>query len=75
MILSSFVSSLNAKKRKSLLAVITPYKQIIKSLCKKRKNYQKNKASIIQYGYGFIIPILATVIPLISSLIANRVKK
>ena len=72
---TSYVSSLPHKKRKSLLRAITPYKTVIKSLCKKRKNYNKNKTLINQKGYGFLIPILTTIIPLIASLIAKRTKK
>ena len=71
---TGFVSSLNGNKKRSFLKVITPHKKLIKSLCRRRKNYTRSKKPIIQRGYGFLIPLLATILPMISSLIKNRTK-
>jgi len=64
-------SQLKLKKRNLLMKKIKPYKSILKKLCKTSKCYKKHKQIIIQEGYGVLFPILSTIIPLITSLIAK----
>lgn len=67
-----YISTLNNKQKSSLLKKILPNKRIIKHLCKKAKRYNSHKKIIAQKGYGFIIPILSAIVPLISSLLGQR---
>lgn len=69
---SRFVSGLNKTEKGKLLKKNLPNKRIIKRLCKKGNKFASNKKIIAQKGYGFIIPILSAVIPLITSLLAKR---
>ena len=67
-----YISTLNRKQKSTLLKKILPNKRIIKHLCKKPKRYSSHKNIIAQKGYGFIIPILSAIVPLISSLLGKR---
>ena len=69
-----YISKLHKKKKKRFLNKILPYKKIIKNLCKKRKGFGPCRGLIAQKGYGFIIPILSAIIPLISSLLTSPQK-
>lgn len=67
-----YISALNKNQKSLLLKKILPNKRIIKHLCKKAKTYSSRKKIIAQKGYGFIIPILSAIVPLISSLLGKR---
>ena len=66
-----YVSSMSKKEKKLFLNVINPHSKIIKKLCGKRTNHARNRKVIAQKGYGFIIPILASVLPLLSSILVK----
>lgn len=66
------ISRLNGKKKTSFLNAILPNKKVLKTLCQKRKNYKGHRKIIAQKGYGFILPILSAIVPLITSLLARR---
>ena len=70
-----YVSTLNPNKKRILIKLLSPHKSFLRSICRKRKNYVVNKKPIIQRGYGLIIPILSTVLPLIFSLLRKRREK
>ncbi len=65
------ISTLNRKQKSVLLRKILPNKRVIKHLCKKAKRYRSHKKIIAQKGYGFIIPLISAIIPLISSLLSK----
>lgn len=65
------ISSLNGKKKTSFLNAILPNKKLLKNLCEKHKNYRRHRKIIAQKGYGFILPVLSAIIPLITSLLAR----
>jgi len=67
-----YMSRLDKKQKTSLLKKILPHKRLIKQLCKKTKKYSLRKKVIAQKGYGFIFPLLSAIIPLVSSLLVNR---
>ena len=67
-----FVSRLNKTQKSKLMRKILPNKRIIKHLCKKGNKYSSHKKIIAQKGYGFIIPILSAIVPLITSLLSKR---
>ena len=67
-----YISALNKNQKSLLLKKILPNKRIIKHLCKKAERYGSRKKIIAQKGYGFIIPILSAIVPLISSLLGKR---
>ena len=66
-----FVSKLPAKEKSAYLKKITPFKKDIKKVIKKTTS-SKKKRKIIQKGSGWFLPILSSVIPLISDLIFNK---
>lgn len=70
-----YVSTLNPNQKKILIKLLSPHKSFLKSICRKRKNHVVNKKPIIQRGYGLIIPILSTILPLIFSLLRKSRKK
>ena len=65
------MSKIHNKKKKNLLNKILPYKKILKNLCKKRKGFGPCRRVIAQKGFGFILPIISAIIPLISSLLLS----
>ena len=67
-----YISRLNGKKKSSFLKSILPNKKILKHLCKKCTNYKGHRKIIAQKGYGFILPVLSAIVPLITSLLAQR---
>ena len=68
-----YISTLNKKQKSTLLKKILPNKRTIKHLCKKTKTgYSSHKKIIAQKGYGFIIPILSAIVPLISSILSKK---
>ena len=69
-----YVLSMTSARKRYLLKVINPYKNIIKSLCRRKKYYNKSRRLLLQMGYGFSMPILASILPLLSSLIAGKHK-
>ena len=66
------ISRLNTKKKTSFLKTILPNKKVLKHLCKKRNNYKRSRKIIAQQGYGFLLPILSAIIPLVASLLTRR---
>jgi len=66
-----YVTSMSKKEKKLFLNVINPHSKTIKKLCTKRTNCNRNRKVIAQKGYGFIIPILASVLPLLSSILVK----
>jgi hypothetical protein len=66
-----FVSKLPTKEKTAYLKKITPFKKDIKKVIKKTTS-SKKKRKIIQKGSGWFLPILSSVIPLISDLIFNK---
>jgi len=66
-----FVGKLPSKKKASYLKKITPFKKEIKKVIKKTTS-NKKKRRIIQKGGGWFLPILSSVIPLITDLIFNK---
>lgn len=67
-----YVSRLDARKRRFFLKKITPNRKILQGLCKKEKSYKNHRKIIVQKGYGFLIPIISAVIPLIVSLLSKK---
>ena len=65
------VRGLNPRTRKNLLHLITPNRSLLKKICRKSKFYSMNKKKLLQKGAGFFIPLLSTLIPLVSSLISK----
>ena len=65
------ISSLNGKKKSSFLNAILPNRKLLKNLCEKHKNYKRHRKIIAQKGHGFILPVLSTIIPLITSLLTQ----
>ena len=70
-----YLTTLKPAKKRKFIRLVTPHKSLLKSICRKRKNYLINKRTISQKGYGLIIPILSTVLPLIFSLLRKRREK
>ena len=66
------ISRLNKRKKKCFLKKIIPSRCVLKYLCKKAKKYTRHRKLIVQKGYGFLVPILSTIIPLITSLLASH---
>ena len=66
-----YISKLDNNKKKIFLRRIFPYKNLIKKLCKKRKRFAPCRRLIAQKGFGFIVPILSSIIPLVLSLLRN----
>jgi len=62
------------KKQKILVSKVRPHKKIINSVIKKSLPFQKRK-KYIQNGGAWFLPLISTVIPLISSLISSAVKR
>ena len=62
---------LSSKKRRHLLSLISPHKSLLRRICRKSKTYKINKKKLLQKGAGFFIPLLSTLIPLVSCLIAK----
>ena len=67
-----YVSQFNKKRKSLFLKRLLPNRRILKHLCKKTYSYKKQRKLIAQKGYGFIIPILTAVIPLIASLLGRH---
>lgn len=65
------VSNLPSGKKSFLLKIITPHKKLLKKICQKSKRYTHAKKQLIQKGSGFFIPLLSTLLPIITSLIKN----
>ena len=63
------VLNLPTNERRQFLRLITPYKTLLKKICRKSKFYSINKKKLIQKGAGFFIPLLSALIPLMTSLI------
>ena len=63
------VLNLPPNERRQFLRLITPYKSLLKKICRKSKFYNMNKKRLIQKGAGFFIPLLSALIPLMTSLI------
>ena len=63
------VSNLSIEQRNQFLKLITPYRSLLKRICRKSKLYSMNKKKLIQKGAGFFIPLLSALIPLITSLL------
>ena len=70
-----YLTTLKPAKKRNFIRLVTPHKSLLKSICRKRKNYLINKRTISQKGYGLIIPILSTVLPLIFSLLRKQREK
>ena len=68
----TYVSRLRENKRRLFLKKIYPHKNILKRLTRKVKKYSNRKRIIVQYGYGFMVPILSTLIPLIYELVSHK---
>ena len=66
-----YVFSMKDKKRTSFLKLINSNSKLIKKLCMNRDNCAQKRKVIIQKGYGIIMPILASVIPLLTSLLTK----
>ena len=66
------VSKLTKGHKKRLMRRIVPYKCVIKHLCKKTEKTSAKRKIIMQKGYGFLFPLLSTIIPLVSSLLSRR---
>lgn len=66
-----FVEKLPSKEKARYLKKISPYKKDIKKIVKKNTSLKK-KRKIIQKGSGWFLPILSSVIPLISDLIFGK---
>ena len=64
------VEKLNPKRRRYILKLITPYKSLLRKICKKSKIYGMNKKRLLQKGAGFFIPLISTLLPLVASLIS-----
>jgi len=69
-----YVSQLNKRQKTLFLKRILPNRRVLKHLCKKTQSYKHQRKIISQKGYGFIIPILSAVIPLIASLLSSKRK-
>lgn len=67
------ISKLPKSKSRLLVKKVTPHKKSIKSVIKKKLSFKKRK-KILQNGAGFFLPLLTTVIPLITS-IANAISQ
>ena len=67
----NYVQSMHRKKRESFLKVINPSSKLIKRLCKNSENCVEKRKIIVQKGYGIIIPILASVLPLLTSILSK----
>lgn len=67
----NFFSYLNPKQKHKFLGQIEPNRKLILHLCKRKNSYKPHRKIIAQKGYGFIIPILTAVLPLIASLLAK----
>ena len=65
------VTSLPSKQRKEFLKNLLPRRKLIKKICKKSSHYTRSKKKLIQEGSGFIIPLISTLIPLITSFVAG----
>lgn len=64
------VERIPSKKRARLISVIKPHKKEIKEIIKPKISI-KRKRDILQRGSGWFLPLLSTVIPLISSLVGG----
>ena len=63
------VSNMSPDQRRQFLKLVTPYKSLLKRICRKSKFYSMNKKKLIQKGAGIFIPLLSALIPLVTSLI------
>ena len=64
-----YVLSMQKKKRKRFLKLIHSNSKIVKKLCANHNNCAQTRKVIVQKGYGIIIPIRTSVIPLLASLL------
>ena len=64
-------SQLSARQKSVFLRKILPHRRLIERLCKKQNSYKIHRKMIAQKGYGFIIPMLTAVVPLIASMMSK----
>ena len=70
-----YLTTLKPAMKRNFIRLVTPHKSLLKYICRKRNNYLVNKWTISRKGYGLIIPILSTVLPLIFLLLRKRREK
>lgn len=58
------------KKRKQIVSKVIPHKKVIKTVIKKNLPFKKRK-KFIQNGGAWFLPLITSIIPLISSLISK----
>lgn len=58
------------KKQKQLVSKVSPHKKVIKTVIKRKLPFKKRK-KIIQNGGAWFLPLITSIIPLITSLLSK----
>ena len=60
-----------SKKERIIFKGDKPSSKLIKILCKNSENCVEKRKIIVQKGFGIIIPILSSVLPLLTSILSK----
>lgn len=65
-----FIKRLTKNKRRAIINKVSPHKKIVKTVISKNLPFKKRK-KLLQEGGAWFLPLVSTLLPIITSLISN----